>query len=70
VKGNTATAEGIGQEDEAAQEEVVDHKNEKDVTNIMFNMGQFRKGDLSGGKGHDQDEGGQNIPLQQGSVAT
>jgi hypothetical protein len=40
--------EGIGQKNEAAQKEVVDQKNEKDVPDITFNVDQLGKGNLGG----------------------
>jgi len=61
--------EVIGHEDEAAQENIVDRKDEKDVPDIFLNMDELRKGDLSGGERHDQDEGRQEKSLQRKSVS-
>jgi len=47
----------IGQKDEATQEEIIDEKNNQDVSEIFFNMGQFKEGDLCGWEGHDQNKG-------------
>ena len=51
--------EMIGQENKAAQKEVIDHKNEEDVQKVIFYMGQLGESDLGGGETHDQDKGGQ-----------
>jgi hypothetical protein len=51
----------IGQQDDAAQEDVVDQEDEKDIAKIFFKVDEFREGDLCRGKGHDQDEGRQKL---------
>jgi hypothetical protein len=58
----------IGQQDDAAQEDVVDEKDEKDVSKIFFEVDEFREGDLCCGEGHDQDEGRQDETFQRKSI--
>jgi hypothetical protein len=60
----------IGQEDETAQKQIVDHEHEKNVPNIMPHLGQLDQRDLSGGKGHDQNEGRQQELFQKGCIAS
>jgi hypothetical protein len=58
----------IGQQDDAAQEDVVDQEDEKDIAKIIFKVDEFREGDLCRGEGHDQDEGGQDETFQRKSI--
>jgi hypothetical protein len=56
--------EMIGQENKAAQKEVIDHKNKEDVPKVIFYMDQLGESDLGGGETHDQGKGGQYISFQ------
>jgi hypothetical protein len=58
----------IGQQDDAAQEDIVDEKDEKDVSKIFFKMDELREGDLCRGEGHDQNEGRQDETFQRRGI--